>query len=88
LYDNRATVDGAKISAALKGKPKTEEHKLAMSKARKGIKRGPCSDIRKEAIRNALKGKHTLPLITCPHCGLEGRSNMQRWHFDNCRKKP
>jgi hypothetical protein len=35
----------------------------------------------------ALKGKHTLPLVTCPHCGLEGRSNMQRWHFDNCKKK-
>ena len=43
--------------------------------------------IHKEAIRQALKGKHTLPLITCPHCGLEGRANMQRWHFDNCREK-
>ena len=26
------------------------------------------------------------PLI-CPHCGFEGKphSNMERWHFDNCR---
>lgn len=28
-----------------------------------------------------------LPLITCPYCGLEGRANMQRWHFDNCKEK-
>ena len=48
-------------------------------------KTGPCSEIRREAIRASLKGKHTLPLITCPHCNLEGRSNMQQWHFDNCR---
>ena len=78
---------GEKVSQALKGIPKTEEHKIAMSVARKGKLTGPCSDTRKEAIRQALKGKHTLPLVTCPHCGLEGRSNMQRWHFDNCRKK-
>lgn len=78
---------GAKVSAALKGISKTDEHKRAMSAARKGKKTGPCSLARKEAIRQALKGKHTLPLITCPHCGLEGRSNMHRWHFDNCKKR-
>lgn len=78
---------GAKVSAALKGISKTDEHKRAMSEARKGKKTGPCSDERREAIREALKGKHTLPLLTCPHCGLEGRSNMQRWHFNNCKHK-
>lgn len=78
---------GEKVSKATKGVAKTPEHKKAMSKARKGKSTGPCSDVRKEAISKALKGKHTLPLVTCPHCGLEGRSNMQRWHFDNCRKK-
>lgn len=76
-----------KVSAALKGKQKTEEHKLAISVARKGKKTGPCSDKRKEAIRKALKGKHTLPLTICPHCNFEGRSNMKRWHFDNCKAK-
>ena len=78
---------GAKVSAALKGISKTDEHKQAMSLSRKGKKTGPCSDERRKAIQQALKGKHTLPLITCPHCGLEGRSNMQRWHFDNCKKR-
>jgi hypothetical protein len=78
---------GAKISTALKGKKKTEEHCKALSVAKQGKKTGPCSDIRKAAIKASLKGKHTLPLVTCPHCGLEGRSNMQRWHFDNCKKR-
>ena len=78
---------GEKVSKATKGVAKTPEHKKAMSKARKGKSTGPCSDVRKEAISKALKGKSTLPLVTCPHCGLKGRSNMQRWHFDNCRKK-
>lgn len=78
---------GAKVSLALKGVPKTEDHKKAMSEVRKGKSTGPCSKKRKEAIKAALKGKHTLPLVTCPHCELEGRSNMQRWHFDNCKER-
>lgn len=29
-----------------------------------------------------------LPILKCPHCGLEGKgSNMPRWHFDNCKHK-
>ena len=78
---------GKKVSDALKGVPKTEAHKQALSLAHKGKSTGPCSIERKEAIKAALKGKHTLPLVTCPHCGLEGRSNMRRWHFDNCKKR-
>jgi hypothetical protein len=78
---------GSKVSAGLKGIPKTDEHKAAMSAARKGKPTGPCSDARKLAISNSLKGKHTLPLVVCPYCGLEGRANMNRWHFNNCRKK-
>lgn len=78
---------GSKVSAALKGIPKTDEHKAAMSAARKGKHKGPCSEARRVAISNSLKGKHTLPLIVCPYCGLEGRANMNRWHFDNCKKK-
>lgn len=87
LRKPKAEGHGAKVSAALKGISKTEEHKQAMSAARTGKKTGPCSDERRQAIQEALKGKHTLPLITCPHCGLEGRSNMQRWHFNNCKHK-
>lgn len=77
---------GAKVSAATKGIPKSISHCEAMSLAKRGKATGPCSIKRKEAIRAALKGKHTLPLVTCPHCGLIGRSNMHRWHFENCKK--
>jgi hypothetical protein len=77
---------GEKVSKATKGVAKTPEHRKAMSEARKGKQTGPCSEKRKEAIRAALKGKHTLSLVICPHCGLEGRANMRRWHFDNCKK--
>jgi hypothetical protein len=76
-----------KISKALSGKPKSKEHRKSMSKSRKGKKRGPMSEKRKKSISDSLKGKSTLPLIKCPHCGLQGRSNMKRWHFDNCRNK-
>ena len=78
---------GEKVSASLKGRKKTIEHCQALSKSKKGKKTGPCTESRREAIRSALKGKHTLPLIVCPHCGLQGRSNMKRWHFDNCKHK-
>lgn len=27
-------------------------------------------------------------IVSCPHCYLEGKKNaMNRWHFDNCKKK-
>lgn len=78
---------GQKISLALKGKKKSAKHCQSLSDAKKGKKTGPCTDARRAAIRAALKGKHTLPLVVCPHCGLQGRSNMKRWHFDNCKNK-
>ena len=33
-----------------------------------------------------IKKTHkTNKLITCPHCSKEGRRNMQRYHFTNCK---
>jgi hypothetical protein len=80
---------GAKVSAALKGIPKTEEHKLAMSLARIGKKTGPCSDERRKAISISQKGKPcNNPIVICPHCNLSGPSGaMNRWHFNNCKHK-
>jgi len=62
-----------------------------------GRKMGPCSDERRENIRNATKGvkkSTTINMckprskVTCPHCNKEGGSNtMHRWHFDNCKLK-
>jgi hypothetical protein len=78
---------GKKVSESMTGKKKSDAHRKAMSNARKGKLTGPCSDGRRNAISKALKGKHTLPIVMCPHCGLEGRANMNRWHFNNCKKK-
>lgn len=55
---------GAKVSAATTGVKKTAEHCASLSKAKKGIKTGPCSDLRKKAISEGLKRKydnHTNP---------------------------
>ena len=80
---------GAKVSAALKGISKTEEHKQAMSLARIGKKTGPCSDERRKAISISQKGKPcNNPTVVCPHCNMSGPSGaMNRWHFNNCKHK-
>lgn len=41
------------------------------------------SDETKRKISEAQKNK---PILTCPHCGKEGRANMTRYHFDKCKK--
>jgi len=51
---------GANVSAALKGVPKTKEHCKSMSDVRKGKKTGPCTDSRRSAIQESLRGKRTL----------------------------
>jgi len=41
-------------------------------------------------LSESLKGKtyKKQEKIKCPHCEVEGIiSNMQRWHFDNCKNK-
>ena len=39
---------------------------------------------REKYKQSKLGIKH--PLITCPHCNkIGGRSNMKRWHYDNCK---
>jgi hypothetical protein len=37
---------------------------------------------------NRYKQKNPQKKIECPHCGKKGiKSNMLRWHFDNCKLK-
>jgi hypothetical protein len=37
---------------------------------------------------NRFKQKNPQKKIECPHCGKSGiKSNMLRWHFDNCKFK-
>ena len=66
-------------SKALKGKPKSAESSIKKSIALKG-RPNP-----RKGIPSGKKGI-THELLTCLHCGKTGgRSNMVRYHFDNCK---
>ena len=75
-----------------KGKIRSEEHKQNISKAKKGKpahnKGIEMSKEQKLKISLSKIGKKQTK-IQCPHCQKEGGlSNMQRYHFDNCKYKP
>lgn len=69
---------GNKFATALKGKQKTNEHKQAVIDALN-------SKEVKEKISATWASK---PIVTCPHCRIEGKQghNMNRYHFDNCKR--
>jgi hypothetical protein len=85
----RDPVVGQKISEAKKKKfaergGMSEAHKEAL----RGIKKKPHTDKWKEANSKMMKERHarTNVEITCPHCGVVGKSaGMKRWHFNNCQ---
>jgi len=63
-----------------------EEVKKWKDNISKGSKGKPKSEKTKEAMR---KPKGPQVLVTCPHCQKEGGvSNLTRYHFNNCKKKP
>ena len=40
-----------------------------------------------ERLANVSKASKLL--VTCPHCGKEGKqSGMKSWHFDRCKNNP
>ena len=62
-----------KISQAIKGRELTDTHKFNLSSNAKG-----------RNMSKALAGR--LEIVNCPHCDKSGsKSNMKRWHFDNCK---
>jgi len=63
------------------GKEKAKETKKKMSEARIGRR------FTKEHKKNLSKAHLSIPILTCPHCGKSSRTNMKRYHFDNCRNK-
>lgn len=88
-----------KMSKAFKDRVFTDEHKLNISKSRKGIKLNP-DHIHKikqanigriktpeelQKLSDSHKGiKH--PLASCLFCRKTGGfRHMKRWHFDNCK---
>jgi hypothetical protein len=58
------------------GKTHSEESKNKMRKVRSEESK---LKMRKSAINRPIK--------KCPHCEYASTTNMERWHFDNCRKK-
>ena len=73
----------SKMSAAFKGKPKSEAQKQWLSENRKGEK-NPFFG-RKHSLES-LEKMH--PQVKCEHCGKEmNKGNYKRWHGDNCKMK-
>lgn len=76
----------AKLSAALKGREFSDEHRRKLSESCKGRKpwnKGkPNPHARTDHMNN-------MPPVECPHCGKIGaKGAMVRFHFDNCKHKP
>lgn len=62
--------------------PKTEQHKKAISIAATESWQDP--DMR-ERRQSSMRNKREV--VICPNCGLSGGGgNMNRYHFDNCKK--
>lgn len=39
----------------------------------------------RQMISQGIKDNWERLVLTCPHCGKQGKQNMTRWHFDNCK---
>jgi len=69
-----------KISQALKGIPKSTVHK----KRSMLIQSDPLVKEKQRMARTLFWSKQ--PKVTCPICGISSKTNMKRYHFDNCKK--
>jgi TPP-dependent indolepyruvate ferredoxin oxidoreductase alpha subunit len=71
------------------GQKKPEELKQKLSEQSKGENNPYYGKKHSEEALAKMRAAHAArPPVTCPHCGVEGRSNtMKRWHFNNCRSK-
>lgn len=74
---------GMKVSMALTGVPKSEEHRRNIGESLKGKTKGI-----KKPNRKPKSTPVVFDTVTCPHCGKVGKLNaMNRWHFENCKHK-
>jgi len=71
---------GNKVSAALSGVPKTKEHCAALSASKLGISTGPCSELRKLAIKESTTG------LPSPFKGLTYEEIMGKEKADSLKK--
>ena len=71
------------------GKQKATEIKKKLSISLSGKKKTNTEDYSLSAKARVKAGTHHNQIkIACPHCGKSGgRTNMKRYHFDNCKHK-
>ncbi|WKW88130.1 hypothetical protein pzkkv8_288 [Klebsiella phage pzk-kv8] len=91
-----------KMSKSSKGKPKTKEHKAALSKAFTGVchiteegkrrisERHTNKKVSKDTLRRMSESMIKINKeVTCPWCGKVGKlTGMKSWHFDRCKENP
>lgn len=80
-------------------KPKSDEHRAAISKGKTGLKMAERhraaqserqlgskhSEETKQKMREQRSGRKAA-IIECPHCNRTGGAPaMKQWHFDNCK---
>lgn len=90
------------ISKALKGKPKSEEHRKALRKPKIWTEDGKRRLSEASSSRKNMLGKKqspesklliseaakNRPNVECPHCGvIMGINNAKKYHFDKCKKR-
>lgn len=79
------------MSKLKKDKPLSEEHKEKLSETKLGTKNHMFGKTHSEEARQKQKDAWAaLPILTCPHCGMESVSvgNMNRYHFAKCKLNP
>jgi predicted GIY-YIG superfamily endonuclease len=68
------------------GKVRSKEYCENIAKAKIGAKNPMYGKKVIFSEEHRKKLSESVPLLKCPHCGKEARSNgMKRWHFDRCK---
>jgi hypothetical protein len=92
-----ASIDRSGENNSFYDKTHSEESRRKISDSKSGVPhiRFSCLNCRFElGVNNSTKHFRSckgtkITSVVCPHCGKEGKpgSNMNRWHFDNCKHK-
>lgn len=75
-----------KMRQVMLGREVTWGSKISQTRLERGLGKNPKSEDHKKRIGDA--NRKPKERVECPHCHLVGgKSNMTRWHFDNCKNK-
>lgn len=74
------------LSLVTSGRPKSEEHKMALRKPKSAEHKANMSKSKSEEHKANMRKPR--PQTECPHCKKIGATNLlKRYHFDNCKDK-